>query len=215
MFFSKEVNAMEEVDTEKYVKNEAGYKILKCLLYPVAIPYKPTIYGKENIPAEGGVIIASNHRKADDPAFAVMATKRVIHWLAKKELHESKFKWFFEAAGTIPVNRGVHHTGVMEVAEAMLEQGYVIGIYPEGTRNKTEDPIQPLKYGAVRLAQKTGAWIVPLSIAGINGAFKSNVRTCIGEPYKIAADADLDQENEILRKKLARLYLEAEEKTKE
>ena len=206
---------VEQLNIDKYINNVWGYKLFKVLLYPVALTYKPKIYGKENLPAEGGFIIAANHRKAEDPAFAVMATNRIIHWLAKKELHDGKFGWFFRAGGTIPVNRGVHHTGVMEEAEEVLNQGHVIGIYPEGTRNKTEEPIQPLRFGAVRLAQKTGAPLVPMATAGINGRFKSNVAVCIGEPYTIEPDADLEKENEKLRNKLTELYLLAEEKSTE
>ena len=146
---------------EEYMNHRAGFYLFKALLYPIGLTYRPTAYGRENIPEEGAVILASNHRNRRDPAFVCFPTKRVVHFLAKKELHEGKFAWFFRMAGTIPVNRGVHGTGVMEIAEEMLRQGEVIGIFPEGTRNKTDEPIQPLKYGTVRMAQKTGTPIVP------------------------------------------------------
>ena len=203
---------MENSQTvQNYINKKGTYYVFRTLLYPVALSFRPTIYGKENIPEEGGVIIASNHRNRADPGFACMSTRRVVHFLAKKELHDSKFAWFFRMAGTIPVDRGVHGTGVMEIAEEMLRRGEVIGIYPEGTRNKTDDPIQPLKYGAVRLAQKTGAPIVPLAISGIGKPFKSQVKVCFGKPYHVAQDADLDKENEKLRKKLTELYLNGKE----
>ena len=196
---------------EDYIRYNGTYHVFRTLLYPVALTFSPTIYGKENIPETGRAIIASNHRNRCDPGFACMATKRVIHFLAKKELHDGKFAWFFRLAGTIPVNRGVHGTGVMETAEKMLEKGEVIGIYPEGTRNKTDDPIQPLKYGTVRMAQKTGAPIIPLSIRGIEKPFHSHVEAFFGKPYYVAADANLDEENEKLRRKLTSLYLTGSE----
>lgn len=203
---------MENSQTvQNYINKKGTYYVFRTLLYPVALTFRPTIYGKENIPETGGVIIASNHRNRADPGFACMSTRRVVHFLAKKELHDSRFAWFFRMAGTIPVDRGVHGTGVMETAEEMLRQGEVIGIYPEGTRNKTADPIQPLKYGAVRLAQKTGAPIVPLAISGIGKPFTSQVKVCFGKPYHVARDADLDQENEKLRRKLTELYLNGKE----
>ena len=199
---------MENSQTvQNYINKKGTYYVFRTLLYPVALTFRPTIYGKENIPETGGVIIASNHRNRADPGFACMATRRVVHFLAKKELHDSKFAWFFRMAGTIPVNRSVHGTGVMEIAEEMLRRGEVIGIYPEGTRNKTDEPIQPLKYGAVRMAQKTGAPIVPLAISGIGKPFTSQVKVCFGKPYHVAEDADLDKENEKLRNKLTSLYL--------
>ena len=123
---------MENSQTvQNYINKKGTYYVFRTLLYPVALSFRPTIYGKENIPEEGGVIIASNHRNRADPGFACMSTRRVVHFLAKKELHDSKFAWFFRMAGTIPVDRGVHGTGVMEIAEEMLRRGEVIGIYPE------------------------------------------------------------------------------------
>ena len=195
----------------QYINKKGSYYVFRALLYPVALSFHPTIYGKENIPEEGAVIIASNHRNRADPGFACMSTRRVVHFLAKKELHDGKFAWFFRMAGTIPVDRGVHGTGVMETAEQLLQHGEIIGIYPEGTRNKTDDPVQPLKYGAVRLAQKTGAPIVPLAISGIGKPFRSRVKVCFGKPYHVSEDADLTRENEKLREKLTSLYLNGTE----
>ena len=91
----------------------------------------------------------------------------------------------------------------MDAAEEMLRKGHVIGIFPEGTRNRTEDPLLPFKYGAVRMAQKTGASIVPM-IA--KGTFSTGVRIYIGEAYKISEDADLTAENEKLRNIMLEMY---------
>ncbi|MBQ3385435.1 MAG: 1-acyl-sn-glycerol-3-phosphate acyltransferase [Erysipelotrichaceae bacterium] len=193
---------MSSVSTD-YVKYEPSYKVLKALLYPVALSFRPKIYGKENIPEEGPVIICLNHRYNPDPAWACLATRRVVHFLAKKELHESKFSLFFRMAGTISVDRQAHDHKAMDAAEEMLRKGHVIGIFPEGTRNRTEDPLLPFKYGAVRMAQKTGASIVPM-IA--KGTFSTGVRIYIGEAYKISEDADLTAENEKLRNIMLEMY---------
>lgn len=192
---------------DDYVKNEPSYKVLRALLYPVALSFRPRMYGKENIPAEGPVIICLNHRYNPDPAWACLATKRPVHFLAKKELHDSRFSAFFRLAGTIPVDRQAHDHKAMNAAEEMLEAGHVIGIFPEGTRNRTEEPLLPFKYGAVRMAQKTGASIVPL-IA--KGTFSTGVRIYVGEAYKISEDADLTAENEKLRSIMLKMYTENE-----
>ena len=194
--------SMSSVSTD-YVKYEPSYKVLKALLYPVALSFRPKIYGKENIPEEGPVIICLNHRYNPDPAWACLATRRVVHFLAKKELHESKFSLFFRMAGTISVDRQAHDHKAMDAAEEMLRKVHVIGIFPEGTRNRTEDPLLPFKYGAVRMAQKTGASIVPM-IA--KGTFSTGVRIYIGEAYKISEDADLTAENEKLRNIMLEMY---------
>ena len=194
--------SMSSVSTD-YVKYEPSYKVLKALLYPVALSFRPKIYGTENIPEEGPVIICLNHRYNPDPAWACLATRRVVHFLAKKELHESKFSLFFRRAGTSAVDRQAHDHKAMDAAEEMLRKGHVIGIFPEGTRNRTEDPLLPFKYGAVRMAQKTGASIVPM-IA--KGTFSTGVRIYIGEAYKISEDADLTAENEKLRNIMLEMY---------
>ena len=75
--------SMSSVSTD-YVKYEPSYKVLKALLYPVALSFRPKIYGKENIPEEGPVIICLNHRYNPDPAWACLATRRVVHFLAKR-----------------------------------------------------------------------------------------------------------------------------------
>ena len=191
---------------EKYT---ASYYIFRALLYPIALTFNPKFYGKENIPQSGPVIIAANHRHAADPGFSCMSTKRPVHFLAKKELHDGPFSLFFKFAGTIPVDRSRHNNGAMEAAEEVLNNGGLIGIFPEGTRNRTDEPIQPLKYGAVRLAQKTGAKIVPLAVANLDKPFTSHTRICIGEPYNIEKDADLEAENKKLRQKMTELYLRA------
>ena len=187
---------------------EDDYNMLRKYLTPLALTWRPQFHDTENIPEEGAVIICGNHRKNADPPFMALSTRRVVHFLAKKELHEGAFGWLFRKAGTIVVDRSRHNNGSMEQAEEVLELGGVIGIYPEGTRNRTDMPIQPLKFGAVRMAQKTGAWIVPLITTGVGLPVVSRVQVYVGKPYKIAADADLEKENEKLRNIMTEMYLE-------
>ncbi|MBR2545280.1 MAG: 1-acyl-sn-glycerol-3-phosphate acyltransferase [Erysipelotrichaceae bacterium] len=193
--------------TADYVKYEPSYKLIRAFLFPVALSFRPKVHGKENIPAEGPVIICLNHRYNPDPAWACLVTKRVVHFLAKKELHESRFRVFFRLAGTISVDRQAHDHKAMNEAEQMLRDGHVIGIFPEGTRNRTDEPLLPFKYGAVRMAQKTGASIVPM-IA--KGTFSTGVRIYVGEAYKINEEADLTAENEKLRNIMLKMYTENE-----
>ena len=120
------------------------------------------IIGKENIPIEESLIIASNHKHAMDPLMIILATKRTIHYLAKIELFKGPLKLFFNAVGTLPVDRKNRNPDTVSKAEEMLKNGGAIGIFPEGTRNKTigtkdEVDLLPLKFGAVSLAQKTNA----------------------------------------------------------
>ena len=195
---------MDSVDYSRY---DSSYKVLRGILAPLfRLGYHPEYFGLENIPKEGAVIICSNHRYLTDSGYMALSTDRAIHFLAKKELHSGAFGWFFRLAGTISVDRSRSHSGALEAAEGVLQQGEIIGIYPEGTRNKTAEAIMPLKFGAVRMAQVTGAPIVPMAFVRGKRVFLDKSRVYIGKPYHIARDADLEQENRKLREKLKSLY---------
>ena len=196
------------MNREEFEKIEKDYNWLRKYLTPLAMTWHPQFHDTDRIPKEGAVVLCGNHRTNADPPFMALSTDRVVHFLAKKELHEGPFRWLFKKAGTIVVDRSRHHNGSLEKAKEVLELGGVIGIYPEGTRNKTDMPIQPLKFGAVKMAQKTGAWIVPLITTGTGLPFVSRVQVYVGEPYKIAPDADLTEENEKLRQILTEMYLQ-------
>lgn len=168
--------------------------------------YRPAFYGKENIPEQGALIIASNHCHLPDSGFILMSTERVVRYLAKIELHESIFGAVFRAACTIPVDRrnGAHDSLV--AAEAALSEGEVIGIFPEGTRNRNRPgELLPFKYGAVRMAARTGAKILPVALISKARPFLDPYKIVIGEPYQIESDADLEIENEKLRQKIYQL----------
>ena len=92
--------------------------IFKCL-------FNPKYINKEAIPKDGAVVIAGNHKHALDPIFVDSSTKRVIHTLAKKELHDSAFGWFFRAVGSIPVDLNApKNKGALYAAIDYLNEGY-------------------------------------------------------------------------------------------
>ena len=82
------------------------YKILRFILFPIFILYfNPKIIGKENIPKEGSMILVGNHVHIMDQCNVIVSTKRCIHFLAKEELFNSFFGFFFRWMGLIPVKR--------------------------------------------------------------------------------------------------------------
>lgn len=186
----------------------------KCILYRIVRPllkiylaifYKPTIEGKENIPTTGPVVLCGNHTNYLDPLLLGSATKRTIRFLAKNELHKGFKKIFFESVGTIPVDRKNKDTFALKCAVEALNNNELIGIFPEGTINRTNDIIMPFKYGAVSMASKSNATIVPFAITGKYKKFKKNVKLTIGKPYKIEDINNLEKENKRLMKKVTDL----------
>ena len=164
-----------------------GYKIVTPILgFLFRLFYNPKIVGKENIPSEGAIILACNHKHVYDQCPIAISTKRVIHWMAKKEYFDGKLAWFFKLSGCIPVDRGSKDDTSKEVALEILKDNGAIGIFPEGTRNKTYDTVMlPLKYGVVSMASKTDAYIVPCAVTGDYKFRSKNLMVRFGVPFKV------------------------------
>ena len=196
---------------ETYVRDDTvPYYFWRAIsLFLAHLVYRPKFIGKENIPESGPVILASNHAHLPDPIFVLMSTKRVVRYLAKKELLESAMGPVYKAACTIPVDRqhGAHDSLI--AAETALKHGEVIGIFPEGTRNKNRfKTLLPFRIGAVKMARDTGAQIVPIALISRGKPFIHPYRIVIGEAYFISEDSDLEKENEILRDRICQLFNE-------
>lgn len=184
------------------------YKVGKVILGPIfKWYYHPTIIGKENIPKKGAVLIVGNHKHLYDQCLTIIATKRGIHYMAKKEYFDNKkVAWFFKGTGCISVDRSKKDEKATHMALSVLKEGGAIGLFPEGTRNKTEEFLLPFKFGAVSMAKKTGAYLVPFGITGDYRFRSKNLTIRYGKPFKVTemnlevANQKLYQEVEILMK---------------
>ncbi|MEN9325543.1 MAG: hypothetical protein RL414_1297, partial [Actinomycetota bacterium] len=177
-----------------------------------------TIIGAEQIPANGGAVLASNHISYLD--FALIGTpavpkKRYIRFMAKKEIFDNKL------AG--PLMRGMKHISVdrdkgsTSLVHAMraLRAGEIIGIFPEATISLSWE-VKELKSGAIRLAQGAGVPVIPVALWGsqriltkghkpVLGRKKFPIAIVYGEPYLIPKDADIADEELRLREKITEL----------
>ena len=143
-------------------------------LGPIAIHRMgPTAKGLENIPREGGAIIAANHLAVIDDALLPLTCPRMIHFMGKAEYFEGKGikgkfkKWWFTSVGVFPVDRsgGSKSLGALNHAREILEDGHLFGIHIEGTRSP-DGRLYKGHTGAARLAFETGCPIVPSAIIG-------------------------------------------------
>lgn len=185
--------------SDGYKRNLVLYYLIKPILLIVAkVIFNPKIIGRENIPKKDGCVIACNHIHAFDPAILIYSMRRVIHFIAKKELFEGKMKWFYLSFGAIPVDRDKKNPLALAVAEEYLKNNEVIGIFPEGTRNKSKDLLLPFKFGAVKMASVTSKKIVPCIITGKYKVFKSDLVVRYGKAIDISG-MDLEKANELLR----------------
>lgn len=186
-----------------------GYKIIKFILGPIfKLYYRPKIINKKVIPKDGPIIICGNHKHVYDQCPIIISTKRVIHYMAKKEYFDSKFAWFFKMAGCISVNRQIKDNDATEKALEILKNNGAIGIFPEGTRNKTKDKfLLPFKFGAVSMAKKTNATIVPFGLTGDYHFRSKNLTVRFGTPFKVN-DMSLEEANNKLYKEIEKLMKE-------
>lgn len=114
---------------------------------------------------EGPYIFLCNHYAMIDVMYPCVAMKKPIYFLAKRDLWKNGFlKWFCDKCRCIPVDRDGSAGDVKAVIHAMkcLKRGDNILIYPEGTRNKSDEPLLPFKGGFAAIAIKTRTPIVPI-----------------------------------------------------
>lgn len=201
---------------KKGFKGEIGYSLLTPIMRVLfRLYYNPKIINKEVIPKEGPILIVGNHKHIYDQCLTIMATKRVIHYMAKKEYFDGKMAWFFKLVGCIPVDRSIKDHNATEKALKVLNSGGAIGLFPEGTRNKTKDVfLLPFKFGTVSMAKKTNATIIPFGLTGDYKFRSKNLTIRYGTPFKVG-DMDLEDANKKLYEEVERLMrenLEGEEK---
>ncbi|MFC3038943.1 lysophospholipid acyltransferase family protein [Virgibacillus xinjiangensis] len=137
--------------------------LVAVILFPV---FRIKIIGKENIPKEGPVIICSNHTSNFDPPVVGITSPRDIYFMAKGELFEKRFLGkLLLKIHAFPVKRGMKDRNALRRGLEILEEGYTLGLFPEGTRSKTGELGRPLA-GAGFFALRSKATIVPCAIIG-------------------------------------------------
>lgn len=126
---------------------------------------KARVYGEENLPKEGGYIIACTHTGyVDILNLGVAMYPQEIHFMAKKQLFEMKgLGWLIEHLNAFPVDRDNPGPSVIKIPSQLLKEGKVVGIFPSGTRNSEGTD---LKQGAITIAQLAKAQIVPAAYVG-------------------------------------------------
>jgi len=161
-----ELERAHQIARDKGV-NPIVYWIVRVILQPFFhLYFRVARVGLEHIPTRGPVLLVANHRSFSDPFLIGICLGRPLHFVAKRELFDKRWKArILLALGAFPINRGEADELAMETARIILERGGAVGIFPEGTRVRPGPLGQP-KRGAGRLALETGAPIVPVAISG-------------------------------------------------
>jgi 1-acyl-sn-glycerol-3-phosphate acyltransferase len=147
-----------------------------------------TLHGGENVPSEGPLIVASNHSQYADPVLVCVAVPRRLQWMAKKQLFVFPFRKFFEFIGSFPVDREGGGRGAIRAALAFLAEGWVLGIFPEGTHRGAETS-REAKTGVVVLSLRSGAPVLPVHVGRLPGPLSRlrgrRLHIFVGEPKQL------------------------------
>ena len=127
--------------------------------------YKYEVIGAENVPNDGNIILAANHKSNLDPVFVASAIKnRTVVTIGKKELFKNKvLASILNKLNVIPIDRDNPGTSTIKTILKKLKEGYAIGIFPEGTRVKGNG-FGEAKAGLALFADKGKANVIPISI---------------------------------------------------
>lgn len=193
--------------------------LISLLKIPLWLLMRPKICGhKENLRMKGGVIFVCNHRALMDPVKLAVICPRIIHFMAKKELFDTKLgSIFFKSLFVFPVSRKTADIKSVKNAIKLLEKGKAFGIYPEGKRAVT-DNIDDIEKGTAFIAAKSGAPIVPIYLKEAKHRL-SRVEVMVGEVITVESASavrpdmkPVEAVTEAIRSSLEELGLEMRKK---
>jgi 1-acyl-sn-glycerol-3-phosphate acyltransferase len=203
----------------------AAYRLVASLVSGLSrVLFRPEVTGRENIPLTGPVLIAPIHRSNVDFAFTLFISPRKVFFMAKDGLF--KVKWFgsfLRHLGAFPIHRSAQtDRESMKLAEEVLRQGQALVLFPEGTR-KEGLRVETINDGAMFIAARTGATVVPVGIGGSDRAMPlgakiprpAKIRIVIGRPISPPVSdgrvsrSQITAKSEELRQALEAVYLES------
>ena len=162
-----------------------GYWLTRILSW---LLFRPRIVGRENVPRQGGFIMASNHISYYDPPLIGSWQKRRLYFFAKQELFRNRFFGaVLRACNSLPVRRGTIDRQAIKLAVGIIHQGYGLAFFPEGTRSLT-DQFLPAKPGLGVVANAAECPIVPVYLHGSNRLMdclrrRTRLTIIYGEPF--------------------------------
>jgi 1-acyl-sn-glycerol-3-phosphate acyltransferase len=192
---------------------DRGYLIAGAVVKPLMrVWFRMRVEGREHVPAEGPVILASNHRSNMDPVLLASAVKRPVAFMAKAELFVGPLGWIMRWIGQFPVRRGGIDREALRRTDALLARGSMLGLFPEGTRG--DGRFSAVHPGLAYIVVRQRCPVLPVAIFGTERVrrrfgwlpFASPVRVVIGPaidlPPSSGDRAGRRAASEVLRQRL-------------
>ena len=175
--------------------------LLKIICFPI---FRIKVKGLENIEETDKVIVCANHKSLLDPIFLAISLPQRIYFMAKKELFDKPFVGgFLKALGAFPVDRFGRDLKALRTSVALVNEGKILGIFPEGTRVK-EVKRENVKDGVAFVALKAKADIMPVEIISTYKPFRKS-EILIKKPIAVSEFASL-KNKEAMKKMTDRVY---------
>ena len=181
------------------------------------ILWRGEVVGSIDLPRTQGAVIVSNHSSGIDPLLIQLSTgMRIVHWMVAKEyFYMPVFSIIFKKMQSIPVNRGGIDTAATKMAIRYAQEGGLVGLFPEGRVNTTDDLLLPGRPGAALIALHAKVPVIPVYVEGLPydgtalGSFfmSGKARVTIGKPIDLTPFYGRDSEKEVLQE-LTILFLE-------
>lgn len=124
------------------------------------------VFGRRNVPRQGGVLLVCNHQSYFDPILATLSLPRECHYMARDTLFRNRFfRRLIESLNAFPVKRGSADVGAIKETLRRLKRDQLVNVYPEATRTQ-DGRVRPMQSGVVLIARKARVPIVPGLILG-------------------------------------------------
>lgn len=143
------------------------YRCCRYICWSIfTIFFRGRVFGRRNVPLQGGVLLVCNHQSFLDPVLATYGLNRECHYMARDSLFRNAFfRRLIESLNAFPIKRGTADLGAIRESMRRLKQGALLTAFPESTRTP-DGRIQSMQAGAVLIARKAGVPIVPTMILG-------------------------------------------------
>lgn len=160
----------------------------------------PTLYavrrsGVDRVPADGPLVVVSNHSGFLDGPLIYCTFPRPLHFLVKRSYFETPFGVLLRGTGQIPISQATGDREALTAARAVLARGGAVGVFPEGTRGSGQ--VEQAEQGAAFLALQAKARVLPVASLGTRTTgggrdswprLRSRMEVVFGEPFRIDDD---------------------------
>lgn len=193
---------------DRSISSHLFYRLMQTLLLLGGVLFfRIRLRGILNEPAEGPVLVVSNHQSHLDPPMIGMFFRRPLNYMARETLFKfPPLGWLIRTLGAIPIDRdGVGLSGMKETLRR-LKYGQMVLVFPEGSRTR-DGQLGALKPGFCALARRGGVKLLPVGIAGAYRAWprsrsapgRATVQIRVGKPMSPEEIAALDDKALIAR----------------